>query len=133
MNELIEKQEETLNVGFKTVLYTQGETPLDKDKIIVDGKLYPFDSSNQMLYDSQSLLLSKTGMKRLDLKSDDLKCFYKKEGGIFFQGLYKTTVKSGSRNYYMYYADTDDIDKAISQFKILSESVLHYEWVEVGS
>lgn len=118
-----------------TILYTQGETPIEKDKIIVNGILYPFESSNKDLWDNQTLLLEKRAMPQVDLKikkdknlSSNLMCCHKDGNGIYFQGLYKTTVKSGSRNYYMFYADTENIDIAIYEFKKQSDDILNYRW-----
>ena len=121
-----------------TILYTQGETPIEKDKIIVNGILYPFESSNKDLWDNQTLLLEKMAMPQVDLKikkdknlSSNLMCCHKDGNGIYFQGLYKTTVKSGSRNYYMFYADTENIDIAIFEFKKQSDEILKYRWNDV--
>lgn len=123
---------------MRTILYTQGEDKLDKDKIIIDGVSFNYDSSNKDLWDNQTILLEKKGLEELNLNpslfqkkpnlSSNLKCFFAPKIGIYFQGLYRTRVNSGSRNYYMFFAETDDIDEAIKLFKTQSKDVLHYEW-----
>lgn len=118
-----------------TILWTQNETPNEKETFIINGVVSTYDGSPvqdkafALLLDARKrkcgLSLKNVNMKKMfhDLDfSENLQC-YQSSKGTLIQASYNETDKSGRKMPYMFFTDSTDWETIIRQLNENSEKI----------